>query len=158
MLPLAWDDIDVATPSSNTAAVVTYAAAGTVPQPTVPGVVPPPTGLSHVISGIDWSYSGNPTGGNVQVTDNGDVVFNLDITNGGPGQLIFWPPRQGQPNTAMVITLAAGGGGISGKLWINGHLITANAPLSSNPNASSFNFSLTENSMYVPTLFGTMQA
>jgi len=94
---------NVHVPSSNTAAVITYTAGG--------------SGVSHVISGIAWSYSGAPTSGNLKVEDgSGTTVFSIDITAAGPGFIPFSAPLKGTANTAMIITLAAGGSGISGKV------------------------------------------
>lgn len=93
---------DVHAPSSNTAAVLSYAAVAD---------------RRHTIGLIAWSYSGTPTGGNLKVEDGaGTTVFSLDITTGGPGFLPFAPPLSGSRSTALVITLAAGGSGVSGKV------------------------------------------
>lgn len=98
---------DLHAPSSNTAAVVTYSAV---------------TGQRHVLTGIAWSYSGTPTNGNLKVEDGvGTTVVSLDITAAGPGFIPFPPPLSGSPNTALIITLAAGGSGVSGKVNILGH-------------------------------------
>ncbi len=99
---------DAHAPSANTAAVVTYTAGG--------------AGWSHVISGVAWSYSGTPTGGNLKIEDgSGVTVFTMDITVAGAGFIPFNPPKKGTANTAMIITLAAGGAGVSGKVSITGH-------------------------------------
>lgn len=101
--PRAAASTNVHVPSSNTAAVITYAAAG--------------AGVSHVISGIAWSYSAAPTAGNLKVEDgSGTTVFSIDITAAGPGFIPFAAPLKGTANTAMIITLAAGGSGVSGKV------------------------------------------
>jgi hypothetical protein len=101
------DPADVAAPSANAAAAVTYAA--------VPG-------FSHCVSGLMWSYSGAPTGGNIKVEDgSGNTVFSLDISSAGVGFLPFSPAKRGAANTAMIVTLAAGGGGVVGKLSIPAH-------------------------------------
>jgi hypothetical protein len=98
---------DVHAPSANTAAVVTYSAVSTA---------------RHAISGIAWSYSAAPTGGNLQVEDgSGTTVFSMDITAAGAGFIPFDPPKKGSLNTALIVTLAAGGGGISGKVSVLGH-------------------------------------
>ena len=101
------DPADVAAPASNTAAVVTYAAA---------------EGLSHVVSGILWSYSTSPTGGNLKIEDGaGNTVLSFDITSAGPGFLPFEPFKKGTANTAMIITLAAAGSGCAGKVSVIDH-------------------------------------
>ncbi len=101
---------DVSTPSANTAATVTYAA----------GV----NGRRHVVGQIFWSYAGGTPTGNIKIEDGvGNVVFSLDITGAGPGWLPFTPAKYGSANTAMIITLSAAGGGITGKLAIGAHWI-----------------------------------
>jgi hypothetical protein len=99
---------DVSAPAANTAAVVTYAAEA---------------GRAHVVSGIVWSYQGgDPTGGNLKIEDGaGVVVFNVDITTEGAGFFPFPVPKRGTKNTAYIITLAAGGASVVGKLSILNH-------------------------------------
>jgi hypothetical protein len=99
---------DVSAPASNTAAVVTYAAV---------------SDRRHAVSGVAWSYSAAPTGGNLKIEDgSGTTVFSLDITAAGPGAFYFSPsPKVGSLNTALILTLAAGGSGVSGKLSVLGH-------------------------------------
>ena len=99
---------DVSAPASNTAAVVTYNAAG--------------ANISHLIGGIAWSYNAAPTGGNLKVEDgSGTTVFSMDITAAGAGFIPFTPPKKGSTNTAMIITLAAGGASVTGKVSIHNH-------------------------------------
>ncbi len=108
LVPVATTDVHA--PSSNTAAVITYAAT---------------TAKSHVLTGIVWSYSGTPTAGNLKIENgSGTTVFSIDITGGGPGVIYFDPFKAGSINTAMIITLAAGGSGISGKVSVIGHYTT----------------------------------
>ena len=106
--PVTAAAADVNAPAVNTAAVVTYGAAATT---------------RHVITGVAWSYVGGiPTGGNLTITDAGATVFNIDIAEEGPGFFSFpSPKRSALVNTAMVITLAAGGAGITGKLSVLNH-------------------------------------
>ena len=86
-------------PASNTAAVITIAAVA---------------GFQHFIHGVQWSYSAEPTGGRLTVTVNAVTVWDADVISGGPGGFSFEIP--GGTNQAVVITLAAGGAGITGKL------------------------------------------
>lgn len=93
--------------ASNAAAVVTVAAAAT---------------KCHAISGLAWSYSGSPTSGMVKIEDgSGTTVFSLDITAAGPGSVLFGKPMRGTVNTALIVTLAAGGGGVVGKVNLLGY-------------------------------------
>lgn len=94
---------DVHAPASNTAAVVTYAAAG--------------AGVAHVISGVAWSYDLDPTGGSLKIENgSGSTVFQVAVTSKGPGFFVFPQPKKGSANTALIITLAAGGSGVTGKV------------------------------------------
>ena len=89
-------------PAANTAAVVTLAAD--------PEQV-------HVLDRLEFSYDGAPTGGSITVAIGGSTVFQHTITAGGPGQFTFDnAPLYGGLNASMVITLAAGGAGVVGKL------------------------------------------
>lgn len=98
---------DVNAPAANTAAVVTYAAS---------------EGAKHVISGLAWSYDADPTGGNIKVADDGNTVFTIDIATKGAGFFTFPHPKvQATANKNLVITLAAGGDGITGKVSILNH-------------------------------------
>lgn len=93
--------LTAATAAADTAVVITLAAEA---------------GKRHYIPEILWSYSGTPTGGRITISglDNTQTL-DLDIISGGPGPLLF-PPLAGKINTAVVITLAAGGGSVVGKL------------------------------------------
>ena len=68
---------------------------------------------------IYWSYSADPTGGRLTIAGGG-FGFDVDITVGGPGFIPFYVPQHATNNTAIVITLAAGGAGIVGKLNLIG--------------------------------------
>lgn len=100
---------DVHAPAANTAAVVTYTAQA---------------GLKHVITGISWSYvGGNPAAGNLKIEDvSGTIVWQIDIDKSGPGGYTFPKPKKSAAvNTAMIITLAAGGAGVTGKVCVDNH-------------------------------------
>lgn len=74
-------------------------------------------GVFHVIDQLAWSYSAAPTGGEVTVTIDSVVVFSLDITAAGPGRIDFPGGLYvGPAGKVAVITLAAGGSSIVGKL------------------------------------------
>jgi hypothetical protein len=90
------------TNGTNAAAVLTYAAAG--------------AGVSHVLGGIFWSYNATPTGGRLTVADGGTTIFDIDITVSGPGYFPFSRAIKGTANSALTITLAAGGAAVAGKI------------------------------------------
>jgi hypothetical protein len=70
---------------------------------------------------VAWSYSGDPTGGNLKIEDgSGTTVFSVDVTSKGPGFFLFPEPLRGAANTALIVTLAAGGSGVSGKVNVLG--------------------------------------
>jgi hypothetical protein len=89
-------------PAANTAAVVTLAAPG--------------AGRQHRVWNIYWSYDVNPTAGGLTITDGGDTVFSIAITKSGPGYVRYPQAGEGGPNAAVVVTLAAGGAGVTGKV------------------------------------------
>ncbi len=100
---------DVHEPAANTAAVVTYAAVA---------------GKRHAITGVYWSYDGAPTGGNLIIEDgSGTTVFSIDITAAGPGYIIFPLAKAGSINTALIVTLAAAGASVTGKVSVMNHWI-----------------------------------
>lgn len=73
-----------------------------------------------VLDFISWSYSAAPTGGKLTVTINAVSVYEVDITAAGPGVIDFahHPLYTGVKNQALVVTLAAGGGTVVGKVNI----------------------------------------
>ena len=87
-------------PAADTAAIVTLAAAG--------------TDTSNVIGLIAWSYDGAPTGSLTIEDGAGTTVFKINITSSGPGFFPFGTPMKGCTDTVMIITLSAGGAGVSG--------------------------------------------
>ena len=70
---------------------------------------------ANFVDWVAWSYSGTPTAGGITISVDGSVIFNHDITVGGPGQWRF-EPAIGALGTAVVITLAKGGTGVTGKV------------------------------------------
>ena len=96
-------------PAVNVAAVVTLAALAE---------------RRHHLTYIAFSYEGAaPAGGNLKVEDvSGTTVFSVDITLEGHDFLEFFNPlRSAAPNTAMIVTLAAAGASVTGKLSIGSY-------------------------------------
>lgn len=87
------------------------AAANTVAPVNLPA---PGAGLHWVIGSVEWGYSGAPTGGQLTITDGGAEVFRVYITAGGPGTLQWSPAKRFTDNAAVVVSLSAGGAGVSG--------------------------------------------
>ena len=71
-------------------------------------------GRIQYVHHVQWSYNPAPTGGRLTITVAGNTKFEVDILAGGPGG--FGIELAGGVNEAIVITLAAGGGGVVGKL------------------------------------------
>jgi hypothetical protein len=91
-----------ATAASDTAVVITLAAKA---------------GQRHMIHGLQWSYTGGTPAGSITVENgSGTTIFSCGITASGPGGFMAF--LRGSINTAMIITLAAGGVSIVGKLNI----------------------------------------
>lgn len=98
-------------------AVITYTA---IAAPTGNTKTTPRT---HVISGIIWSYGGTPTVGNVTVKDGTTVIFQMDITTGGPGFIHFSPHKSGTAGNSMTITLADGNSGGDNDINVEAHYL-----------------------------------
>ena len=99
-VPTSFDADLCDAPTANTAAEVEIVAAG--------------AGVCNVIRGIAWSYNAEPTGGNLKVKNGANTVFSMDIATAGAGFVPIF--GKGSANTALTVTLAAGGEGVSGKL------------------------------------------
>lgn len=95
--------------TDNTAAIVTYAAAG--------------TGVCHVIGGYHPSYNATPSIPGVLTIEDGvgAVIYKTFITGDGQGGFDFTVPLRGSQNRAMIITLSAGGSGVTGVVSIPTH-------------------------------------
>ena len=91
-------------PAADTEAVITLAA----------------TALTrHVVDLVTGGYSNTPTNGSLTIaaTVQGTAVSQvIPITQGGGFVLRFDPPLQGDENTTITLTLAAGGAGVTGTL------------------------------------------
>jgi len=70
-----------------------------------------------VLETLSWSYDALPTGGLLTISVGGSVKYKEFITNKGPG---FFPVcgwnEDGAKNEALVVTLAAAGGAVTGTL------------------------------------------
>lgn len=88
-------------PSSNTAAVITIAAVSNV---------------AHEVEQIAFSYDGAPTGGNVKIeSPSGTTLCEHYVTGAGSGPVPLGNScLKGAVGQALIITLAAGGSGVSG--------------------------------------------
>jgi hypothetical protein len=95
--------------SGDYAQTTSHTAVVTIPASPDPNKV---TLLLHV----QWSYSDTPTGGKITATEGSAVLWEHHITSGGPGGLS--PDVLGTAATAMVVTLAAGGGSVIGRLTV----------------------------------------
>ncbi len=108
-VPVSAADVNIPA-SGNTAAVVTYAAAG--------------AGKRHFINGVTWSYNIAPSNGVLRIEDGANnIVFSTAISNAGPGFIPFEDGKLGSENTLMRLTLTSGGVGASGQLSVLGHRI-----------------------------------
>ena len=102
---------DVNQPAANTAAVVTYAAPG--------------AGKAHVIDGVAWSMSGALAAPVTLTIESpaATVLFAITVTAAGPGSQVFPSPKKGADNGALIVTLPAGGAGVSGKVSVLAHWV-----------------------------------
>jgi hypothetical protein len=108
--PTTWNL--VSTSAANTAQTVTQAAAG--------------AGLRNYLCGLTVSWSGGApaAGANVQVKDGSTVIWDAYIGQAGGTQGVndyeFTQPLQGTANTAMSVTVAAAGSGVTTKVSAQG--------------------------------------
>lgn len=74
-------------------------------------------GKRHSVARVDFSYSDAPTGAILTVSIDGVTAWEQHITGAGVGPLdLGW--LSGEPGEAVVITLSAGGSGITSKLTV----------------------------------------
>jgi hypothetical protein len=108
------DDSDVGPTALNSS---DYAAAtGSDTVITLPAAGP---GRNHVLSGLAFGYRTTPSGGYVSIQNgSGNVAFRVPVTSAGAGFIPFDPPRRGDENTDMILTLGNGGPGVVGELSI----------------------------------------
>jgi len=99
-MTIPFNPNDTGESAANAAVAVTYAALAD---------------RCHVLWQIEWSYSAAPTG-SLTITDGGTTMLQLDITAAGPDSIVYEPPKKAKLNSAVVVTLAAGGAGVVGKL------------------------------------------
>lgn len=98
-------------PASNTAAVISITALDGTDQKV--------SSLAYIeLEQLTWSYDGVPTGGNLKVeSPSGTTLFSIDITDSGPGFIPFSGScLKGAVGGALIITLAAAGSGVTGKV------------------------------------------
>ncbi len=74
-------------------------------------------GKRHVITGVHCGYDAAPTGGLLTIEDvSGTIIYRIPITAAGAAPINFPEPiTTAAVNTALIITLAAGGGAVLGK-------------------------------------------
>jgi hypothetical protein len=74
------------------------------------------TNCREVLTWLCWSYSLDPVAGGITITDGAShIIFQIDITKGGPGAipLPYIPTSIGG---TLAVVLADGGAGCTGKL------------------------------------------
>lgn len=96
---------------TNAAAVITLPAAG--------------VNRNHVLTGVSFGYNATPTSGcYLKIEDgSGNVVFRVPVTEAGEKPVNFYPPKVFSSNTDLIITLSAGGPGVTGDLNILGRRV-----------------------------------
>lgn len=100
----------LSTPAVNTAAVVTLTPAG---------------GQRIVVDYIVYSYNAAPTGGRVTIVDGATTVMDIDDAAAGQQSILQGSPglRSLAIDNVVVITLAAAGAAVTGKLFVMFHTI-----------------------------------
>ena len=83
------------------------------------------SGRSIFVRQLAWSYSATPTSGLITVQDSAGTpatYFDLHVTEGGPDGWVFSPPLGLPSGLNAVVTLAAPGGAVVGKLFVNAYV------------------------------------
>lgn len=94
-------------PSDNTAAIVTIAAV---------------SGKRHYLTGIHCSFDAAPAATTLKVENGaGTTVWEVDITSVGPMEFLFLSPMEMTVNTALVVTLGAGGSSVGGNVAVSAY-------------------------------------
>lgn len=88
-------------PAADTAAVVT---------------LPAVTGGYNLVACVIWGYDGAPVGGGSLIITDGTSTITVPIATPGPGKLELARPFAAVITTAITVTLAAGGTGVTGNL------------------------------------------
>lgn len=71
--------------------------------------------VAHILRQIAFSYDRTPTGGNLKIeSPSGTTLFDMDVTSKGAGP--FSLEINGAMGEALIITLADGGAGVTGKI------------------------------------------
>lgn len=101
-VPVKQTTADTETSAADTAVAITYAAVA---------------GIAHALHSLIVSYSGGTATGELKVEDGAGVtVFSVVLPAAGIHIIPFDSPLCGSKNTALVITLAAGGTSVIGKI------------------------------------------
>lgn len=80
------------------------------------------SGRRVIVRQIGWSYSAAPAGGSIALVDSAGspvTYFDLHVTAAGPDGWVFSPPLALPAGLNAVITLAAPGGAVVGKLFVS---------------------------------------
>lgn len=76
---------------------------------------------THVVDMIVASYDSTPAGGNLLVQDGEATLLVVDISDSRVCRIPFLRGLAGRPGEALTVTLAGGGGAVSGKLNVQSH-------------------------------------
>jgi hypothetical protein len=71
-----------------------------------------------VIESVDFSYDATPSGGSITITSGGTTIYKMAITSAGAYRREFENGLKATKGEAVVVTLAAGGAGVSGTLFV----------------------------------------
>lgn len=75
--------------------------------------------IERGIVNISYSYSAAPTGGSIKVEDGaGNTIALWYVIAGGPGHIPLPTGLHGTLGNNLIITIAAGGGGVIGTLLV----------------------------------------
>ena len=82
-------------------------------------------GRRVIIRQLGWSYSAAPSNGSIMVADSAGspvTYFSIHVTDAGPDGWVFAPPLALPTSLNAVVTLAAPGGAVVGKLFVSAYV------------------------------------
>jgi len=106
----AHNALTCSSPAADTAATVTLTPAATE---------------CVTLGGLAWSYSADPSAAAPIVVTDGTITFRYFVTKGGPGFIVYDPPKRFPIGNAVTITAGKGGGSTSCTLDANAYVAKA---------------------------------
>jgi hypothetical protein len=85
----------------------------------VTSVINPGAGKAACVGQVSWSYSADPTGGSITLSD-GTTTLAWYVAKAGPGFIVFNPPVRFAVGATVTGTVADGGNGVNRSIHVVG--------------------------------------